>query len=70
MENSNTLLPLKGVAQNYAWGHIGRESAVARLISASESVEPSRPYAGTLRPYTGHPVVFHFSGVISNLNAL
>jgi mannose-6-phosphate isomerase len=34
-----------GVAQNYAWGQLGLDSAVGRLIQQNESIDPNKPYA-------------------------
>lgn len=46
MSSRQGVYPLRGIAQNYAWGQLGLESAVGRLISRNESVSSSKPYAG------------------------
>lgn len=46
MSSRQGVYPLRGIAQNYAWGQLGLESAVGRLISRNESVLSSKPYAG------------------------
>ena len=45
---SFTVLQLRGVALNYAWGKIGKDSKVAQLASGSDAkfcIEQSKPYA-------------------------
>ncbi|NWX92455.1 MPI isomerase, partial [Nothoprocta ornata] len=42
------VFPLAGVMQSYAWGKLGMESEVAKLVASSDPlvhIEPDRPYA-------------------------
>lgn len=44
----STVFPLSGVVQNYAWGKLGFNSEVAKLIAGSDPlvmIEDDKPYA-------------------------